>query len=64
MEISVTKPTVIHPINIKSSKILAESEDWILEQADAADVAADLAKEVGNLIVRHKTTGTKREFEA
>lgn len=47
-----------------SDKILGETTNWIMEEADADDVTADLAKAVGNLIVRHKTNGTKRSFEA
>ena len=48
----------------KSGKKLGETTDWIIEQATAQDVIDGLAIEAGDLIVRHKTTGTKREFEA
>ncbi len=48
----------------KDQKVAGETEDWIVEQADAADVTAGLAVVAGDLIIRHKTNGTKHEHEA
>ena len=48
----------------KSAKKIGESSNWIIEEANAADVTAGLAKVEGDLILRHKTSGTKREWEA
>ncbi len=45
-------------------KVIGESKNWIIEEADAQDVADDNAHAVGNLMVRHKPTFTKREYEA
>ncbi len=47
----------------KSGKKIGESSNWIIEEASAADVTAGLAKVAGDLIIRHKTSGTKKEFE-
>ena len=40
------------------------TKNWEIREATAADVTAGDAAAVGNLIVRHKTNGTKYEFEA
>lgn len=48
----------------KSAKKVGETTNWVIEESNAADVTAGLAKETGDLIIRHKTNGTKREFEA
>ena len=40
------------------------TKNWEIREATAADVTAGDAAAVGNLIVRHKTNGTKFEFEA
>ncbi len=48
----------------KSGKKLGQTNNWVIEEANAVDVTNGLAKVAGDLIVRHKTTGTKREFEA
>ncbi len=48
----------------KSGKKLGQTTNWVIEEANAADVAAGLAVVAGNLIVRHKVNGTKHEFEA
>lgn len=45
-------------------KTAAETPNWWIREATAADVTAGLATAAGNLIVIHKTTGTKREFGA
>lgn len=42
----------------------AETPNWFVREATAADVTAGNARAVGNLIVEHKTNGTKHEFEA
>ncbi|MEE9354741.1 MAG: hypothetical protein V3U75_04050 [Methylococcaceae bacterium] len=42
----------------------SSTEDWEIRQSNAADVTAGDSVAVGNLIVRHKTNGTKFEFEA
>ena len=42
----------------------AETPNWFIREANAADVTAGRAKAAGNLIVIHKTNGTKREFGA
>ena len=41
----------------------AETSNWFIREATAADVTASEARAVGNLIVEHKTNGTKFEFE-
>ena len=48
----------------KSSKTLGKTQNWFIEEATAADVAAGRAKAEGDLIIRHRTGGVKREFEA
>ena len=40
------------------------TQNWEIREATAADVTAGDSVAVGNLIVRHKTNGTKYEFEA
>ena len=40
------------------------TQNWEIREATAADVTAGDSVAVGNLIVRHKTNGTKFEFEA
>ncbi len=40
------------------------TKNWEIREATAADVTAGDSVAVGNLIVRHKTNGTKFEFEA
>ncbi len=47
-----------------SNKQIGETTNWILEEANDADVVAGLAKVAGDLILLHKTNGTKREWEA
>lgn len=42
----------------------ALTKDWEIRQSTAEDVTAGDSAAVGNLIVRHKTNGTKFEFEA
>jgi len=42
----------------------AETPNWFVREATAMDVTAGNAKAVGNLIVLHKTDGTKYEYEA
>ncbi len=41
----------------------ASTANWNVREATAADVTAGKAKVAGDLIVEHKTNGTKREFE-
>lgn len=41
----------------------AETSNWKIREATAADVTAGEATAVGNLIVIHKTSGMKHEFE-
>ncbi len=41
----------------------AETPNWFIREANAADVTANEAKAVGNLIVENKVTGSKYEFE-
>jgi hypothetical protein len=41
-----------------------ETSNWKIREATAADVTANQARAVGNLIVVNKTTGTKWEYEA
>ncbi len=40
------------------------TSNWDIREATAADVTAGNAKVKGNLIVKHKTTGTDYEHEA
>lgn len=42
----------------------AETPNWLIREANATDVAAGEARAVGNLIMEHKTNGTKYELEA
>jgi hypothetical protein len=42
----------------------AETPNWKVREATAADVTAGNAHVAGNLIVIHKTSGTKHEFQA
>lgn len=42
----------------------AETPNWLVREANATDVTNGEARAVGNLIVLHKTTGTKFEYEA
>lgn len=42
----------------------AETPNWLIREANAADVTAGEARAVGNLIMLHKTNGTKYELEA
>lgn len=42
----------------------SETPNWFIREANAADVTAGEARVAGNLIIEHKTNGTKREFEA
>jgi len=42
----------------------AETPSWFIREANAADVTAGEARAVGNLIMEHKTNGTKYELEA
>lgn len=39
------------------------TDNWEIREAEDADVTAGDAQAEGNLIVLHKTTGTKYEFE-
>jgi len=48
----------------KSNKKIGETSNWVIEEANAADVSAGRAKVAGDLIIRHKTEGTKNEYEA
>lgn len=41
----------------------AETPNWFVREATAADVTAGQARTVGNLLIEHKTNGTKHEFE-
>lgn len=54
----------LHPIPIGGGRIMAESKNWRLLEANAADVANNDAKIVGDLFLEHKTNGTKDEWEA
>ncbi len=38
--------------------------NWNIRQAREIDVVDGNAKVIGNLLIEHKTTGTKHEFEA
>ncbi|MCK5613403.1 hypothetical protein KAR91_66650 [Candidatus Pacearchaeota archaeon] len=49
--------------NVTQGSTAAETPNWFIREANAADVTANEALAVGNLIVEHKTNGTKREFE-
>ena len=40
------------------------TQNWEIREATAADVTAGDSVAVGNLIVRHKTNGTRFEFQA
>lgn len=40
------------------------TQNWEIRESTAADVTAGDSAAVGNLIVRHKTNGTRHEFEA
>ena len=42
----------------------AETPNWLIREATAADVTANEARAVGNLLIEHKTNGTKFEHEA
>ncbi len=42
----------------------AETPNWFIREATADDVTASQARAVGNLIMEHKTNGTKYELEA
>ena len=42
----------------------SETPNWLIREVTAADVTAGNGTVVGNLIVEHKTSGTKREFGA
>ena len=42
----------------------AETPNWRVREANATDVAASEARAVGNLIVEHKTNGTRFEYES
>ena len=42
----------------------AATQNWEIREATAADVTAGDSVAVGNLIVRHKTNGTRFEFQA
>lgn len=42
----------------------AETPNWFIREANAADVTAGEARAVGNLIMEHISTGTKYELEA
>lgn len=42
----------------------ASTSNWDFKESTAADVAAGNAKAVGNALIKHKTKGTKHEFEA
>jgi hypothetical protein len=48
----------------KTGKKAGETNNWIIEEANAADVTVGRAKVAGDLIIRHKTNGTKYEYEA
>ena len=54
----------LQPIPIGGGSIMAKSRNWTLREATAADVSNDDAKVVGDLIMEHKTNGTKDEWEA
>ncbi len=43
---------------------LGETPNWFMREATADDVTNSQARVVGNLIVLHKTNGTKFEFES
>jgi hypothetical protein len=47
----------------EDKKKIGETTNWVVEEADAADVTAERAHTAGNLIIRHKTTGTKDELD-
>ena len=47
----------------KSGKVLGSTANWVIEEASAADVTAGDAKVAGDLIIKHKTGGTKEELE-
>jgi len=42
----------------------AGTPNWDIKEAKAADVTAGDANAVGDLMVKHKTTGTERLFES
>ena len=48
----------------KDQKVAGETENWTVKESETVDVNADDAHATGNLIVKHKTGGTVREFEA
>lgn len=50
--------------NVVEGVTAAETPNWRIREANAADVTAGEARSVGNLITVHKTNGTKREVEA
>ncbi len=47
-----------------SNKKIGETTNWVLQEATDADVTAGYAKVAGDLILRHKVSGTKREWKA
>ena len=53
----------MHPIPIGGGSTLGESLQWRLREADADDVTAGDAVEVGDLLVENKVTGIKHAFE-
>lgn len=50
-------------INVVQGSTASETPNWLIREATAADVTANEAVAVGNLIVEHKVNGTKHEFE-
>lgn len=54
----------LHPIPFGGGRIMAESKNWRLLEANAADVANDDAKAEGDLFLEHKDTGTKDNWGA
>jgi len=49
--------------NIVQGSTAAETPNWFIREATATDVTNGVATAAGNLIVEHKTEGTKHEFE-
>lgn len=49
---------------VVSDSTAVETTNWLIREATVADYIAGDARAVGNLIVEHKTNGTKHEFEA
>lgn len=63
--------SIIRELDLWYSQIYDQIENggmstpnWDIREATAADVTAGNAKVKGNLIVKHKTSGAKDEFEA